>query len=187
MIYTSLHPPPVHPSDGMQAPLKIPDHLNAHSDVEQSRLYSGPQAKSSLQGNFFRASCPAGVLGRTFTHLQQSFPPFDSSLEKPRERRRGLPWAGRIVRERRMHAPDEPCLHRVLHELRLLSPGRQSGGRDRAEARRFPRAGPQQWWSLRNHLWQRPDLLQEEAGAFSATWRGRAGAAAAALRLIPLA
>src|SRR5436305_8853664 len=122
---------------------------------------------------------PLHTSNRAFRHL----------IPRWRNHGRGgrLPWAGRMARERRMHAPDEPCLHRVLHELRLLSPGRQSGGRDRAEARRFPRAGPQRWWSLRRQLWQRPDLLQEEAGAFPATRRGRAGAAAAALRLISLA
>jgi|SRR4051812_11393299 hypothetical protein len=186
MICTSLHPPAVHPPDGMQAPLKIPTPYMLTAMLNNLDYTQGHR-QNPVSRKIFFASCPAWVPGRTFTRLQQSFPPFDSTLEKRGRGGGGLPRAGKMVRERRMHAPDKPCLHRVLHELRLLPPGRQSGGRDRAEARHLPSADPQQWWSLRGHPRQRPDLLQEKDGAFPATRRGRAGAGATALRLIPRA
>lgn len=176
----------MHPPDGMQAPLRSLPTTMLTAMLNNLDYTQGHRRNPVFGKNFFRASCPAWVPGRTFTPRNRAFrhliPLWRNGVAEG-----DLPGAGRMARERRMHVPDQPCLHRVLHELRLLSPGRQSGGRDREAARHLPSADPQQWWSLRGHLRQRPDLLQEKAGAFPATRRGRAGAAAAALRLIPRA
>src|SRR3954453_12188874 len=126
---TFLHPPAVHPLDGMQAPLKIPPTLTAM--LNNLDYTQGCRQNPVFRKNFLGTPCPAFLSGRTFTHLQQSLPPFDSSLEEssPAGGKRAARPAVRM-RERRTHAPCEHHLHRVLHQLKLLPAGRQSGGRD---------------------------------------------------------
>ena len=65
------------------------------------------------------------------------------------------------------------CLHRVLHDLKLLSPRRRSGGADREEVRHQTPAHQGIRRSLRGHHRQRADLLQEEDRPLSSSRRGR--------------
>src|SRR3954447_23661740 len=137
MICTSLHPPALHPPDGMQAPLKIPtpymltamlnnlDYTQGHRQNPVSRkIFSRPVPLGPRDA-------PLHASNRAFRHL---IPLWRNAGEEAGVSRGLVKWSAKGGCD----APDEPCLHRVLHELRLLPPGRQSGGRDRAEARHLP-------------------------------------------------
>jgi hypothetical protein len=140
------------------------------------RLYSGSTAKSSLRRFFFGRLSRFGLQAHLYTPEQRP-PPFHSSLEETF-------WHGcRIGPKGGTHAPDKLHLHRVLHQLRLLPAGRQSGGRDREQVRHPAPIDPRPWRCLRDRHRQRPDLLQEEAGALPDARRDRDRAREAALRL----
>src|SRR6476660_4018995 len=79
--YTTLHPPAVHPPDGLQALktyLRTPRiaPLNSHSDVERSRLYSGLIPKSSGRWQLLGGSCPALPPSHTLKAQNKGLPSF---------------------------------------------------------------------------------------------------------------
>src|SRR6476661_3362825 len=158
---------------------KLPENLPTPiltAMLNNLRLYSGSLAKSSLRRFFFGRLSRFGLQAHLYTP-EQGFPPFHSSLEETF-------WDGcRIGPKGGTHAPDELHLHRVLHELRLLAAGRQSGGRDREQVRHPATTDPRPWWCLRDHHGQRPGLFQEETGTLPAAGRGRGRAREAALCL----
>ena len=112
------------------------------------------------------------------SYLEQASPAVVQDLHQggPRGERGDALTCRRIVQQRRRgHGPreDRPGSDRILRDVKLLPPRRQSGGGSPAEVRHPVRVRAQLRWGLRGHGRQRDPLFQEEGRPLPHARRGR--------------